>query len=421
MKKNGFIAMSLLYSFFLVFVTIMLNILVNYSHNRTLMNSVNNKVKNKLSLYDTQTHDTSGALSPILTSNMIPIYFDYAEGDNGVWKKADEQNKPGSYQWFNYRELMWANVAVLKPNANSYSLGDEINLDDVIAYFVWVPRFRYMIFNGNEINEETNKIIKITFENNDKNYTLASNNGNYTTHPAFLLPSYKEVENKIYQDRIDGIWVGKYETTGTINDITVKNGVNPLKLPFFQQYTAGNSFKEKAGISYDARMMKNTEWGVVVYLSQSKYGIKGNPEVLGLRTVESNNTLFTGGTEDTYGFSKNDNLKQSTTGNVYGIYDMVGGSSERMLNYLENNGTIYPLLSALPVDKKNYDLYTQNNFIHGDATLETNSWIQMDNTAISTTNPIFIRGIESIFRYQADDGTSQQAFRLVIPMNGVQS
>ena len=420
MKKNGFIAISLLYSFFLVFVSIMMTLIVTYSHNRILMNNVNNNVKNQLNIYSSQTSDKSGALAPLLTNNMIPIYFNYSEGE-GSWRKADVTNEPGPHQWYNYGERIWANVAVFKTTAiyNTYksaSIGDIINPNDVAAYFVWIPRFRYLIFNVDEINTPTNQRIRINFEDNENTYTFSVKNGNYTTHPAFILPYVKIVDGKIYQDTLDGFWVGKYETTGTTGETTIKNGLTALKLNYVNQFNVGNNFNNQKSLNHPSRMMKNTEWGAVAYLSQSKFGMKGNPEYFGLREVGNNSTIYTGGGQQTYAYANNTNLVQSTTGNVFGIYDMVGGNSERMLNFFEVSGTKYPSTPAPPIDNENYDLYTQGGIINGDATNETNNWITQTNTYITSSNPTFIRGTENIFRYQAANHTTTHAFRIVIPM-----
>ena len=51
--KKGFIAMSLVYTFFILFVTIMLAILVNYAHTRTLVVGLNNEIIFEL---ETNTH-----------------------------------------------------------------------------------------------------------------------------------------------------------------------------------------------------------------------------------------------------------------------------------------------------------------------------------------------------------------------------
>ena len=41
MKKNGFIATSVMFSFFLVFITLSVLILLSYAHYRTLINQLN--------------------------------------------------------------------------------------------------------------------------------------------------------------------------------------------------------------------------------------------------------------------------------------------------------------------------------------------------------------------------------------------
>ena len=45
--------------------------------------------------------DTSNANAPVLSDNMIPVYYDTCEE---VWKKADKSNENGKYLWYNYDE-----------------------------------------------------------------------------------------------------------------------------------------------------------------------------------------------------------------------------------------------------------------------------------------------------------------------------
>ena len=49
MKKNGFIATSLLYSFFLIFCALLLTLVASYAHNRLLLNNLINNTKLELS------------------------------------------------------------------------------------------------------------------------------------------------------------------------------------------------------------------------------------------------------------------------------------------------------------------------------------------------------------------------------------
>ncbi|MNI94731.1 hypothetical protein D3C73_1528750 [compost metagenome] len=84
------------------------------------------------------------------------------------------------------------------------------------------------------------------------------------------------------------------------------------------------------GLGIDTHMMKNIEWGSVAYLSHSIYGKNGQV------WVNPSSTYITGqagesadalSTATTYSY---DNLtygvNASTTGNIYGVYDMSGGT-----------------------------------------------------------------------------------------------
>ena len=48
MKRNGFIATSILYSFFLVFITLFVSLVANYIHNQVLIRRQNEEARAKL-------------------------------------------------------------------------------------------------------------------------------------------------------------------------------------------------------------------------------------------------------------------------------------------------------------------------------------------------------------------------------------
>lgn len=81
--------------------------------------------------------------------------------------------------------------------------------------------------------------------------------------------------------------------------------------------------------------MKNVEWGAISYLLNSKYG--KNTDI----TINDNSEYYTGGGIETAYIS---NVAQSTTGNIYGVYDMSGGLWEYTAAYVNNghsNLTLY--------------------------------------------------------------------------------
>ena len=158
----------------------------------------------------------------------------------------------------------------------------------------------------------------------------------------------------------------------------------------------------------DVHMGKNTEWGIVAMLSQSKYGKYGNSSYfeadkevainncsefiteIGGDTVSAEVSITC--TTNTYETSKG--RAASTTGTIYGVYDMSGGATEYVMgNY--NNSTGSSSFSNLP-DSKYYDLYTSTTasagYKSGDATYETNGWYLDNAHFVSSSSPWFSRG-----------------------------
>jgi len=68
MKKNGFIAMSLIYSFLILFIAIMIAILVNYAHSRIVLRKINKTIINEL-----ETGDISKSVS-LMTCDITTEY-----------------------------------------------------------------------------------------------------------------------------------------------------------------------------------------------------------------------------------------------------------------------------------------------------------------------------------------------------------
>ena len=284
---------------------------------------------------------------------------------------------------------------------NNYDTNDTIVYDDDIKlWYVWIPRYKYTIFNGN--NESVSEqLINITFEsginrtgtvtcvnNDDGSETCTDNtyggitNGTSTyTHPAF----------KFGNTELTGFWVGKFEistTDSTCNSsassvncnkvltMTIKPNVSSWRYATISNhFTSIQNAKTTYGINNaDSHMMKNMEWGAVAYLKQSKYGL-GTTDI----AVNTNSSYYTGGgTSDAY----KTNVAQSTTGNIYGVYDMSGGAWERVMGNMKNSSNAFYSSNAgftTAPDAKYYDSYkydSSSNKTHargklGDATKET--------------------------------------------------
>ena len=334
--------------------------------------------------------DNSGANAPELTSNMIPVYYD--EGSN-EWKKADANNSNTSNKWYDYDNKMWANaVTVTSTNRNTYlkaSAGTTIPMSDINTMWVWIPRYTYTYLNTNtpqsinikfESGTNSTGTIKCVDAINQKDSngnaisetcTDTTNNGlkagtSTYTHPAFW---WDKNDNNIREENeeLTGIWVGKFEvssdTSCTVSyNIAVGSGCNlqtirPNIKPnvtswrgaqlgtFFNGIQKMRENGNKYGFSTtdETHMMKNMEWGAVAYLSHSKYGINKEVAINSATTYttgcgpQSAGSTSSGSTCNSYTTTLGQSA--STTGNVYGVYDMSGGSREYMMgNMVYSNG-----------------------------------------------------------------------------------
>ena len=354
--------------------------------------------------------DPTGANRPVLAEGMIPITYD---GTN--WVKADEY---GAYnEWYDYGNQKWANaVMVTSTKRDTYmnaNIGTTIPENDILAYYVWIPRYKYKLFNATYKSGTSPQVIEVTFENGTSTTgtvtcTYASNgaetcqnkaNGNWYTHPAFTM-----INASGNKTELKGIWVGKFETTGSTSTPTIKPGIKAIEEDVItniaEMYSASklirstNYLTTNGANESDSHMMKNIEWGTVAYLKQSIYG-------LGITDIGDNLYGPTGGGTGT---SYKTNTSQSTTGNITGVYDMSGGVWEYVMgNYNKQEGGSGLTISTVPT--QHIDIYSgsSESASHlGDALGETVGWYSDTNYFISSSNPWFIRG--GCYYSGADDG-----------------
>ena len=376
--------------------------------------------------------DDSGANPPKLVSGMIPVIYDETS-DN--WEVADTNS-----EWYNYGKQIWANAVTTSDETyRTAKAGTEIPMESINSMWVWIPRYKYRIEgqygkleDGTYGTQENPGLINVAFESGTNTTGTDSNievNSDYYTHPAFTFGD----------EKLEGIWVGKFETSGSTTTPIIKPGVVSLLglnvKQFFETNLnfAGGIMDNNGTVTFsgnstygltsstDTHMMKNTEWGAVAYLSQSKYGKMGNPnyssadkEIYINATYDNYVGYSTGGIslkpsgtnyfyndrlceEWTYNCTlekvKGNGTGASTTGTVYGIYDMSGGGIEYVMANLVNNPldsefTVYP-------EEKYYDkIFAEysEGAIKGHATKETRYWYQDTGDFVEKASPWFTRG-----------------------------
>lgn len=422
------------------------------------------------------------AAAPELASNMIPI-MRY----NGGWVKADQSNIDETYKWYDYDDKIWANaVTVTSTKLSTYqdaAVGTTVSSSDVLTYLVWIPRYSYYIPTS---GTTTPSEIQIKFENKTAAKETGDAKTTYLTHPAFTFGN-KE---------LNGFWAGKFELTGTISAITVKPATSLRNQTVSSFYTAISSMKD-SGNEYsfnstevDTHMIKNSEWGAMAYLSHSKYGLnseiyKNNSGSTSYYTgrsggnVGGSQVLANGSEYNSAGYYRYDGgcavkladvpgidancttvtntvsdlslaYNASTTGNIYGVYDMSGGSSEYVmtnLNYYSGysstsnsgfNGLIYGAADYTDgidfPDEKYFNLYTEKpiatacngGICYGDALSETAGWYGDFTGMITERYPWLLRGgystnttVAGSFNFSFSDGKAGSIYssRLIVTLN----
>ena len=389
-------------------------------------------------------NEEKGVNAPKLTTNMKLVTFN---SSNNTWIEDTTQN---AYSYIdtsivgNTNKSEWANA--------------EVTVDGITSYFVWIPRYAYKITYYTDENKAIESstptaygTIDVKFIKGTKNIATdgtvckyANENPdvtkNYVVHPAFTKDaSY----GGGWDNELPGIWIGKYEASlANKNDgsniipnnsnANILLSDNPDKTivtkPGYSSWrycTVGNMYTN--ALSYDSslksHMLKNSEWGAVAYLTESQYG-KNGTEV----EQDKNGQYLTGGGEGNNYISL---ANVSSTGNVYGIYSLNGGSWEYVASYLKNedfssaestftDGINTKYSTAYDTDNE------EESYKYGDATYETSGWNQDRAGFIKSVGPFFIRGSNSyvdsnesgIFYYADSTGErySSASFRLALAL-----
>lgn len=454
--------------------------------------------------------------APVLVANMVPVYH-----DGSVWRKADSKNATGE-KWYDYAAKRWANVVTVtsgtRSKYSSASVGTEIEEADVLGYFVWIPRYAYKIIAGQQKFDI--KFLKGT--TNDFIDESVGEDNDYIVHPVFTNnPSAGG-----WSKELSGIWVAKFESSSSETVLEPDNyeyttvKVSPgtkvvaqgtgMRSSTNRNYGRTNSATEfvtvrpnvtswrqidiptivsksrdlasKHGINVDSHMMKNTEWGAIVYLTQSDYGnlnVWNNPYNEGeiyatsqngygmysysdtitgmvgtskdeatnyyaekiLKTYNANggadigyaDISTAGAVSRTYAkkyspYDSTTGFNGSTTGNIYGVYDMAGGAWEYTAAYVNNGSAqvnsyaagltgkyanIYPSSTDNGTDRTGVQSsnYAESIAIKGDAVYETSangnnnstsSWNGDCSAFPYGVNPFFLRG--GNFYHGSDSG-----------------
>ena len=349
----------------------------------------------------------------IADTGLIPIYY----GTNGKVVELNENSSKEEWNnWYDYDEKRWANAITKDSNGNitgyfvwiprfAYKITSGL-------YTNTEGNIEVKFLQGTTNKDNTNKEI-------DTNYPSVSNNAmnDFVVHPAFTT----DVNNGGWDTNISGFWIAKYSAGYQQRTITDNNGslteeisnkndkivysniryehyrdtqnINNLNqditesplitYPVFKplthiyskisisdayniskELTKGTDFYNLSNI--DSHLTKNSEWGAVAYLGLSEYGIGknvntnnyGNGEIL-ITGIYANGTNNQQTNILNNPYYSSIGVNGSTTGNVYGVYDLAGATWEMTAGFI-SNGHQNLLLYGESILKNNNVTYNKN-------------------------------------------------------------
>ena len=388
------------------------------------------------------------AQAPTLYQGLIPVKYD-ASGNVVVADLKEE--------WYDYKTHEWANAVLVNCSDSTIkskyfnsdmslkddAVGKTISMDEILQMYVWIPRYRYKLFNA-ENGTANEQAIEIEFESTSTAKSTGSKNGAWLSHPAFTFGNTE----------LPGFWAAKFEASGSTDNYQIKpnqkslTSINLATMHNTSRSTILNASKYGLNNNVDTHMMKNMEWGAVAFLTNSIYGryndastciasgcevwinnintgygsgtavdgqVQWGPSITGCAGTSKSAGISNSQTACASGYDwKTEGVNASTTGNQYGIYDMVGGAWEYVMGVQKDaNGNAQVGSSgfstaSLP-DSKYYDLYDYQaedgvgytRYHLGDATREVlkntssqggNAWWSDYTYNICSSAPWVIRG-----------------------------
>ena len=503
-----------------------------------ILNEYEDELNKYMSDNKNKTDWTGKVNKPKLMTGMTAIKFNEPTGDEKAKEGTTVKTTDTDTTWYDYDAKKWANAQTEDGSMwvwiprYAYKVNANAKTFDVV----------FLIGTTDDYYE--NGVRKTAKRQTKADETVDTTTG-YTVHPAFTNESSIGYANGGWNQELAGIWVAKfeagyatsngnsapkkassvnysqtsvwasgYETGGKDGSLPARNWIDgvygstktSIKYPTFQglaysmNYTNHNdafnisrALTESGNIyglsstATDSHLMKNSEWGAVAYLAQSKYGLNGTNIYINnanLRNSQASAYAITGcagETEDAaevevkidtttkkpvttdsskkiYVWTQKSGTKASTTGTIYGVYDMSGGTWERtaglvnngnenlatygqsLLNAL-NNGksskyvTAYPFDSSVDKNGANIDTastanWKSNTKIYGDGIRETSiagtgktSWYTDYSLFPAVDWPFSVRGGPlwdgegaGLFYFTRHDGASgfSRGFRSVL-------
>ena len=451
--------------------------------------------EDELSRYTSNDSWDNGVNKPELMTGMTAVNFEKNEITKVYKTNLNLENTNNEKNtWYNYEDKRWAN-AITKDNDGNITaywvwiprFAYRIHKDDEGNK---TEKFDIVFLIGTTDNYyDDNGNLKVAQRQKKIGQKINTDGETYTVHPAFTNETKINYVNGGWKKELTGIWVAKFEAGFYDKGTDLKKISSKVEYTQAEVYTASNKNEsarnylngkygstktnitypvflgEKYSMNYmnhsdaysisraltddgnvygldkkmtDSYLMKNSEWGAVAYLGQSKYGLDGkNIRINNLNVEDDNNFVYamtgysakndddenTKEIKNVWKWNEEDGTVASSTGNVYGIYDLSGGVWERTASIINNgndnlnkygkslmnalnNGDSSAYVTVYPkgenegegLEDAGKNNYEKSN-IYGDAIRETSiagvgqtSWYNDLSCFVGSYNPLFVRG-----------------------------
>ena len=158
---------------------------------------------------------TGSLIDVELYQGLIPVTYN----SNGDVVVADTNTK-----WYDYSNHEWANAVLVNcadstikskyfnddMSLKSSAVGSTISMDEILQMYVYIPRYRYKLFNANN-GTSKERAVDIIFEKVGTEKSNGTENGEWLTHPAFTFGNTE----------LPGIWAAKFEASGTTDNYQI--------------------------------------------------------------------------------------------------------------------------------------------------------------------------------------------------------
>lgn len=307
--------------------------------------------------------------APVLNDDMIPVKWVYDDDDkvNGKWEVCTTIDP----EWYNYSEdaKMWANVMLVHDTtAKNFEKGTVFSEKEMGSMFVWIPRFDFKP-----------GLYQIRFVRGTSATTTFGNEMYMSTGGSALNAFGISNQENGWDVRLRGLWFAKYDTSLEDNDSKQQINTSDINIAerYDKLYSTGQNFKptvkpyritwrnisltsafSQALMYYtslpsasknkdlNSHMMTDQEYVVLNRIAcDNKYGVGiDNNNTPNLSHNSSNK--YAGGSDGHGGYSVANFKKQSTNGNMTGVFDFEGTTS-----------VMIPRLTEINVDEKSEEVY----------------------------------------------------------------